>query len=45
MNNIGREMVVRRAMSHGHFDRPDFVHPQAGRGDSIKADKSCDGEN
>ena len=44
-DDIGREMIVGRAMAHGHFDGPDFIHPEAGGGDLIKSQISGEQKN
>jgi len=45
VDRIGRETVMQRAVSHGHFAGPDFVHPEAGRGDLIESKISGDQKN
>lgn len=44
-DDIGWEVVMQRAVSHGHLDGPDFIHPEAGLGDAIKTEEPRNGEN
>ena len=45
VDHIRQEMIVQGAVAHGHFDGPDFVHPEAEGGDPLEAEESCGEEN